>query len=155
MASLAEENFNSVERIVEYMEPEPEADPDTAPDVLKQMPKDWPTHGAIEIEGLVMRYRPEMPLVLKGVSFSVLAGEKVMMSSEVLFNAEVPGITRGCTQRTRVHDTHTNTHANTCKRTAGAVLGKANAVLGWAMQTACARRNAQALLLVLHLKMSK
>ncbi|KAG1673861.1 hypothetical protein FOA52_012886 [Chlamydomonas sp. UWO 241] len=77
MASLAEANFNSVERIVEFMEPEPEAAADTSPDVLKLMPKDWPTHGAIEVEGLVMRYRPEMPLVLKGVSFSVLAGEKV------------------------------------------------------------------------------
>ena len=29
------------------------------------------------MEGLEVRYRPELPLVLKGVTFSVHAGEKV------------------------------------------------------------------------------
>lgn len=33
--------------------------------------------GAIEVVDLSMRYRPEMPLVLRGVSFKVAGGEKV------------------------------------------------------------------------------
>ena len=37
----------------------------------------WPHKGELEVEGLEVRYRPELPLVLKGVTFSVHAGEKV------------------------------------------------------------------------------
>jgi ABC-type oligopeptide transport system ATPase subunit len=37
----------------------------------------WPTEGAIEFENVQLRYRPELPLVLKGVSFKVRPGEKV------------------------------------------------------------------------------
>jgi ATP-binding cassette subfamily C (CFTR/MRP) protein 1 len=40
-------------------------------------PDDWPTAGAIEFENVQLRYRPELPLVLKGISFKVRPGEKV------------------------------------------------------------------------------
>ena len=40
-------------------------------------PDDWPTAGAIEFEDVQLRYRPELPLVLKGISFKVRPGEKV------------------------------------------------------------------------------
>ncbi|KAG2498469.1 hypothetical protein HYH03_003722 [Edaphochlamys debaryana] len=77
MASKSEADFNSVERIAQYLTPETEARPDTPPEVATTLPADWPSHGAIAVEHLCMRYRPEMPLVLKGVSFNVAPGEKV------------------------------------------------------------------------------
>ncbi|MEW5311498.1 MAG: hypothetical protein WDW38_003208 [Sanguina aurantia] len=77
MAAKAESDFNSVERILQYLAPEPEAAPETSPEVAKTMPPDWPSAGAISVRALQMRYRPETPLVLKGVSFEITAGEKV------------------------------------------------------------------------------
>jgi ATP-binding cassette subfamily C (CFTR/MRP) protein 1 len=77
MASKTESDFNSAERIVQYLKPEPEAAFETDPEVAKTMPADWPSAGAITVSKLTLRYRPGMPLVLKGVSFSIGAGEKV------------------------------------------------------------------------------
>lgn len=77
MASKSESDFNSVERIVQYLEPEREAEPETRGDQLSKMTEDWPSKGAIQVNDLFMRYRPEMPLVLRGVSFNVLPGHKV------------------------------------------------------------------------------
>ncbi|RLN60158.1 hypothetical protein BBJ29_008605, partial [Phytophthora kernoviae] len=37
----------------------------------------WPLRGEIRFEGLRMRYRPELPLVLRGVDLDIAAGEKV------------------------------------------------------------------------------
>lgn len=37
----------------------------------------WPGEGTIELENVYMRYRPELPYTLKGVSFSVADGEKL------------------------------------------------------------------------------
>lgn len=37
----------------------------------------WPTQGAIEFENVELRYRSELPLVLKGISFQIRPGEKV------------------------------------------------------------------------------
>ncbi|EGZ18266.1 multidrug resistance protein ABC superfamily [Phytophthora sojae] len=38
---------------------------------------EWPRTGAVVFENVSMRYRDDLPLVLKGVSFSVASGEKV------------------------------------------------------------------------------
>lgn len=38
---------------------------------------EWPAQGAIEIRDITMRYRPKLPLVLKGLSLSVSGGEKI------------------------------------------------------------------------------
>ncbi|GLC46288.1 hypothetical protein PLESTB_000995200 [Pleodorina starrii] len=77
MASKSEADFNSVERIAQYLTPETEARPDTPAEVAATLPPSWPTSGAIEVNQLCMRYRPGMPLVLRGVSFKVPPGEKV------------------------------------------------------------------------------
>lgn len=77
MASKSESDFNSVERIVQYLQPETEPAPDTSKELLDKMDPEWPAHGAITVVNLHMRYRPDMPLVLKGVSFVVKPGEKV------------------------------------------------------------------------------
>lgn len=43
-----------------------------------QPPAAWPSkQGTIEVEGLTARYAPHLPPVLKSVSFSVKAGEKI------------------------------------------------------------------------------
>eukprot|EP00197_Chlamydomonas_leiostraca_P002886 CAMPEP_0202857580 /NCGR_PEP_ID=MMETSP1391-20130828/470_1 /ASSEMBLY_ACC=CAM_ASM_000867 /TAXON_ID=1034604 /ORGANISM="Chlamydomonas leiostraca, Strain SAG 11-49" /LENGTH=1463 /DNA_ID=CAMNT_0049536397 /DNA_START=117 /DNA_END=4508 /DNA_ORIENTATION=- len=78
MASKSEADFNSVERIVQYLKPETEAEPESAPEVKAALDKaEWPKEGALSVEKLAMRYRPNMPLVLRGVSFHAAPGEKV------------------------------------------------------------------------------
>eukprot|EP00878_Enallax_costatus_P008308 GHUV01008686.1.p1 GENE.GHUV01008686.1~~GHUV01008686.1.p1 ORF type:complete len:1320 (+),score=395.23 GHUV01008686.1:299-4258(+) len=77
MASKTESDFNSVERVVQYLQPPTEAAEDTDPAVLAAMPKDWPSAGAIAVRELKLRYRPGLPLVIRGVTFDVLPGEKV------------------------------------------------------------------------------
>lgn len=70
-----ENNMNSVERIVHYAtEIEQEAAheiPDMKP------PQSWPAHGEVELKDIVLNYRSELPPVLKGISMSVKAGEKI------------------------------------------------------------------------------
>lgn len=38
---------------------------------------DWPSRGEIVLREVSMRYRPELPVVLKSISFSINAGERV------------------------------------------------------------------------------
>mmetsp|Transcript_842 Transcript_842/g.2339 ORF Transcript_842/g.2339 Transcript_842/m.2339 type:complete len:1469 (-) Transcript_842:87-4493(-) len=38
---------------------------------------EWPTKGALDLNNLVMRYRPETPIVLKGLSVSIAGGERI------------------------------------------------------------------------------
>ena len=40
-------------------------------------PPGWPTRGSIEFNNVCARYRPELPLVLEKVSFTVNSNEKV------------------------------------------------------------------------------
>ena len=40
-------------------------------------PKEWPSSGRIELRDLSMRYRPETPLVLKGISVNIAGGQRV------------------------------------------------------------------------------
>ena len=40
-------------------------------------PAQWPDRGAVEFKNIVMRYRPGLPLVLKGLSLSIQGGEKI------------------------------------------------------------------------------
>ncbi|KAI8925342.1 P-loop containing nucleoside triphosphate hydrolase protein [Entophlyctis helioformis] len=103
MATDVEINMNSAERLIHYIEElEPEAaeviEPGsvaaTAPAVAVGKTADagqngiamasfaafspeWPTHGQIEARDIVLRYRPDLPPVLHGVSFIVQPGQKV------------------------------------------------------------------------------
>lgn len=72
--ALNEINFNSVERIKEYIDVEQEAKariPENAP------ASDWPAKGAVEFIDYSTRYREDLDLVLKNVSFKVEPLEKV------------------------------------------------------------------------------
>lgn len=72
--SMAENMFNSVERMTEYDDLPTEgasAVADVAPE------PGWPASGMIEFKNVAMRYRAGTPLVLKGVSFKAGSREKV------------------------------------------------------------------------------
>ncbi|KAJ4480031.1 ABC transporter [Lentinula aciculospora] len=70
-----ENDMNSVERVVYYAEEiEQEAAhelPDTKP------PSPWPSQGHVEFRDVVLKYRPELPPVLKGISMNIKGGEKI------------------------------------------------------------------------------
>lgn len=42
LAAKTESDFNSVERVVQYLEPATEAAEETDPEVAAKLPKDWP-----------------------------------------------------------------------------------------------------------------
>lgn len=74
LASVAENSFNSVERVGTYIELPPEG-----PLVIENSrpPPGWPSEGVIEYKDVVMRYRPTLPAVLVGLSLKVQPSEKV------------------------------------------------------------------------------
>ncbi|KAG0056681.1 hypothetical protein BGZ83_003924 [Gryganskiella cystojenkinii] len=73
--STLENNMNSAERLVHYvnnLDQERDAErPDTKPD------PSWPSQGAISFKNVSMRYRPELPRVLRDISFEIEPGHKV------------------------------------------------------------------------------
>ncbi|KAG2486076.1 hypothetical protein HYH03_015279 [Edaphochlamys debaryana] len=77
-ASMAENMLNAVERVVEYssLPPEEQPPPAGAPPRLPP-PPGWPQEGAVEFRGVWLRYRPGLPLVLRGVSFPAEARDKI------------------------------------------------------------------------------
>ncbi|CAL5025388.1 unnamed protein product [Urochloa decumbens] len=74
LASLAENSLNAVERVGTYIEL-----PSEAPPVIEdhRPPPGWPSSGVIKFEDVVLRYRPELPPVLHGISFIINGSEKV------------------------------------------------------------------------------
>lgn len=68
-----EQNMNAVERIIVYTELPDEGARTTPHDP----PASWPSTGAISFRNVELSYRPDLPAVLKGVTFDVRAGEKV------------------------------------------------------------------------------
>lgn len=74
LASLAENSLNAVERVGTYIEL-----PSEAPPVIEDSrpPPGWPSSGVVKFEDVVLRYRPELPPVLHGISFIINGSEKV------------------------------------------------------------------------------
>jgi ABC-type transport system involved in Fe-S cluster assembly fused permease/ATPase subunit len=52
------------------------SEPTTIQD-LDDLDPNWPSEGKIDFDGVYLRYRPELPHVLRGLSFTIGAGEKV------------------------------------------------------------------------------
>ncbi|GLT64994.1 hypothetical protein SLA2020_374520 [Shorea laevis] len=73
-ASLAENSLNAVERVGAYIDLSSEA-----PDVIEsnRPPPGWPSSGSIKFADVILRYRPELPPVVHGLSFTVSPSEKV------------------------------------------------------------------------------
>ncbi|KAJ5287805.1 hypothetical protein N7478_003491 [Penicillium angulare] len=68
-----ENNMNATER-VNYYGTELEEE---APLTLGVVPESWPEKGHIEFKDTKMRYRAELPLVLKGLSMDIRGGERI------------------------------------------------------------------------------
>ncbi|KAJ9097158.1 hypothetical protein QFC21_004827 [Naganishia friedmannii] len=73
MFALVEQEMNTCERILFYGDLPVESEP-----IKQDDPSvDWPSQGIITFDNVVLKYRPELPAVLKGLSFTVQAGEKI------------------------------------------------------------------------------
>ena len=70
-----ENNMSSVERVVHYATEIEQEAPHEIPD--QKLSVLWPAQGRIVLKDVVLKYRPELPLVLKGLSMDVKASEKV------------------------------------------------------------------------------
>ncbi|XP_063772646.1 ATP-binding cassette sub-family C member 5 isoform X1 [Pseudophryne corroboree] len=75
LASETEARFTSVERISHYIKTLPLEAPARIKN--KAPPADWPHEGEITFENAEMRYRENLPLVLKKVSFTIKPKEKI------------------------------------------------------------------------------
>ncbi|GMJ01076.1 ATP-binding cassette C14, multidrug resistance-associated protein 10 [Hibiscus trionum] len=74
LSCFVENRMVSVERIKQFSGIQPEATwhiEDCLP------PPNWPTHGNVELKDLQVRYRPNTPLVLKGITLIINGGEKI------------------------------------------------------------------------------
>ncbi|XP_022898991.1 ABC transporter C family member 2-like isoform X2 [Olea europaea var. sylvestris] len=73
-ASRAENSLNAVERVGTYLDLHSEA-----PDVIEgsRPPPGWPLSGLIKFEDVFMRYRPGLPPVLRGLSFTISPRQKI------------------------------------------------------------------------------
>ncbi|GLT64997.1 hypothetical protein SLA2020_374550 [Shorea laevis] len=74
LASMAENSLNAVERVGTYIEL-----PSEAPLIIEsnRPPPGWPSSGLVRFEDVVLRYRPELPAVLHGISFTISPSDKV------------------------------------------------------------------------------
>ena len=70
-----ENNMSSVERIVHYTT---KIEQEAAHEIPGHRPPvSWPAQGEIVLKDVVLKYRPELPSVLKGLSMHVKPGEKI------------------------------------------------------------------------------
>ncbi|KAK0469891.1 ABC transporter [Desarmillaria tabescens] len=70
-----ENDMNSVERVVHYATEIEQEAPHVLPD--SKVPESWPSVGHVELKDVVLSYRPGLPAVLKGITMTVKAGEKI------------------------------------------------------------------------------
>jgi ABC-type bacteriocin/lantibiotic exporter with double-glycine peptidase domain len=70
-----ENNMNSVERVMHYARNIEQEAPHEYPN--KKTRSSWPSQGRLEFKNITLKYRPELPTVLKGISMNIKAGEKI------------------------------------------------------------------------------
>lgn len=68
-----ENNMTSVERILEYVNLQPEEDKTNGGEALEN----WPTNGAIEFLNISLKYTEKGDRILKSINFKINAGEKI------------------------------------------------------------------------------
>ncbi|ODQ47425.1 hypothetical protein PICMEDRAFT_15376 [Pichia membranifaciens NRRL Y-2026] len=71
-----EQLLSSVERICEYATELPSEASYNTPESI-ELPKSWPQSGAIKFNKVSLKYREELPLVLKNMTLDIKAGEKI------------------------------------------------------------------------------
>ena len=73
-ASAAENSLNAIARVCTYVDL-----PSEAPATIEnnRPPPGWPSSGSIKFQDIVLRYRPELPPVLHGLSFKISPSEKL------------------------------------------------------------------------------
>ncbi|KAI3506659.1 hypothetical protein L1887_21222 [Cichorium endivia] len=74
MSCFVENRMVSVERIKQFTNIPSEAEwvkKDNPP------PSNWPSHGNVALKDLQVRYRPNTPLVIKGITLNIKGGEKI------------------------------------------------------------------------------
>ncbi|GAB9468896.1 Abc transporter c family member 2 [Globisporangium polare] len=70
--------MTSVERLLHFRGiPKEEEEGDSSKSLVSVNRELWPSQGAIRFANLCLRYRPELPLVLRGVDLDVRGGEQV------------------------------------------------------------------------------
>lgn len=74
-SATVETFMNSVERIIYYAKDVEQEKYEGSSDL--RPPSSWPSTGRIEMIDLQLRYRPDLPLVLKGLSMQLRSGEKL------------------------------------------------------------------------------
>jgi ABC-type multidrug transport system fused ATPase/permease subunit len=74
MSCFVENKMVAVERIKQFTDIPSEADWENKENLP---PSNWPFHGDVHLEDLKVRYRPNTPLVLKGITLDIKGGEKV------------------------------------------------------------------------------
>ncbi|XP_072021809.1 ATP-binding cassette sub-family C member 5-like [Amphiura filiformis] len=75
LTTILDGHFTSVERIVDYIKNLTSEAPTKIKDY--EPPADWPKQGHVKFEKLKMRYRDNLPLVLRGISFEAKPKEKI------------------------------------------------------------------------------
>ncbi|OAY49526.1 ABC transporter C family member 4 [Manihot esculenta] len=74
MSCFVENRMVSVERIKQFTNIPSEA----AWKITDRVPPpSWPAHGNVDLKDLQVKYRPNTPLVLKGITLSIYGGEKI------------------------------------------------------------------------------
>ena len=73
--AVVENDMKSVERIVYYAHDLEQEPPHEIPERNRGAP--WPSEGKLEIKDAILKYRPELPMVPKGLSMTVKGGEKI------------------------------------------------------------------------------
>ena len=70
-----ENDMNAVERVIHYSKNLEQEPPHQIPERKPKAP--WPAEGRVEIKDVFLKYRPELPDVLRGLTMDVAPGEKV------------------------------------------------------------------------------
>lgn len=72
-----EANIIAAERLSQYAALPQEEEPEGTNNHLKDVPEEWPSAGAIRFDAVSLRYRPELPLVLKDLTLDIKPGERI------------------------------------------------------------------------------
>ena len=70
-----ENDMNSVERVIHYAKNLEQEAPHEIPE--RKPEASWPVEGRVEIKDVFLKYRPELPDVLRGLTMSVAPREKI------------------------------------------------------------------------------